>query len=475
MSSYADQMNWCSNPGHVGHDGLYFKSQIDLALSWTTVATEGGNSFDLLARLSSAPRSTDIPADATTTTDITIGGSVTSDLDVSGDRDWIRVELVAGQTYQFSLDGTGASPLADPKLDLRDSDGNLLASNDDGGPGLNSLLTFTATTTGTYYLDAHAYSTETGTYTLTASESSGGGSSSSGTPLQSIDWGSQVSSTAVTVYFATAGETFDGETAGADWTAAEKAAAMAAFGVFADVSNLTFTETADQGNATFTLVKATLDGSTLGYFNPPGTANAGVGVFNHTHSTWTDASLQPGGYAFVTLMHEFGHGLGMAHPHDDGGTSTVMNGVTAAQGSTGASSLNQGVFTTMTYNDGWFTGPLGTSSSNNYGWQGTLGPLDIALIQQKLRHTHVVQCRQYQLRFVHNQCRGHDVSGHLGYRWHRHNQLLRFIQRHHRPASRNADRCHRRRWLCVLRVGCHRRIHHREWRRDRERVRRVRK
>ena len=356
------------------------------ASAWFGSQARSGGGFDvpfpdIVPSLSlEIPAAGDIPGNDTTTTSITLGGSVQSAIETSGDHDWIRVELVAGQNYQFALSGTGGGALSDPFLHLRDSNGSAVASNDDGGPGLNSLINFAATTSGTYYLDAHAYSNETGDYTLTATQTA---PPAPEIITDSIDWGTQVSGTAFTVYFATTGQRFDGETAAENWSAAEKAAAMAAFGVYSDVANITFTETSSKATATFVLVKATMAPDTLGYFNPPGETNAGVGVFNHTSSTWTNQGLLPGGYAFVTLIHEFGHGLGLAHPHDDGGTSSVMSGVTSAFGSYGTAGLNQGVFTTMSYNDGWATGPNGTGSANGYGWQGTLGPLDIALIQAK--------------------------------------------------------------------------------------------
>jgi serralysin len=326
---------------------------------------------------SSAAEVGDIPGNATTTTTLAVGSNLTSTIGTNGDRDWVEIQLVAGQTYEFTMNGVGGNRLSDPFLHLRDSAGQIIVGNDDGGPGLNSLITYTATTTGTHYLDAHAYSNQTGNYRLTATEV---------VPpavTDSIDWGSQVSGTALTVYFARSGERFDGERAGANWTAAEKAAAMKAWGVFSDITNLTFVETNDQSSATFTLVKANLGGGALGYFNPPGETGAGIGVFNHTSSTWTNAGLQQGGYAFITLIHEFGHALGLAHPHDDGGTSTVMSGVTGPFNSYGTFGLNQGVFTTMSYNDGWATGPNGLTNSNNFGWQGTLSPLDIAVLQAK--------------------------------------------------------------------------------------------
>jgi Ca2+-binding RTX toxin-like protein len=74
--------------------------------------------------------------------------------------------------------------------------------------------------------------------------------------------------------------------------------------------------------------------------------------------------------------------MGMAHPHDNGGNSMVMNGVEDS-GDSGQFDLNQGVWTVMTYNDGWPEGPHGASDSNNYGWSGTLMAFDVAVLQDK--------------------------------------------------------------------------------------------
>ena len=56
--------------------------------------------------------------------------------------------------------------LSDTTLALRNSAGTQLAFNDDGGPGLDSRIEFTATAGGTYYLDVGGFSANTGTYTL---------------------------------------------------------------------------------------------------------------------------------------------------------------------------------------------------------------------------------------------------------------------------------------------------------------------
>ena len=106
-------------------------------------------------------------ANTTATTGVVnIGSSTTGRIDFGGDSDWFRVNLVQGTTYQFAENRT---TLADPVLTLRNSVGTVLTSNDDGGGNLNSLITYTATSTGVHFLDARGFSsTDTGTYTVTA-------------------------------------------------------------------------------------------------------------------------------------------------------------------------------------------------------------------------------------------------------------------------------------------------------------------
>ena len=206
----------------------------------------------------------------------------------------------------------------------------------------------------------------------------------SGTLLDSIDWGTEVTPTnnVIKVYFAKNGETFDGVSS-KGWSAYEKQQAMEALGVFEDIIDVTFEQVSSPGNADFKLV-TTKNVGWLGYFNPPGTQNEGVGVFNKDGAGWNNkGGLEQGGYGFITLIHEFGHAMGLAHPHDTGGSSPIMHGVTSAFGDYGNSKLNQGVFTPMSYNDGWPAGPDGAGSSNKFGWQGTMMALDIALLQQK--------------------------------------------------------------------------------------------
>ncbi|MFD1702464.1 pre-peptidase C-terminal domain-containing protein [Methylopila henanensis] len=323
-----------------------------------------------------------IPGDATTTETIAVGGSEVGYIGPdSSDEDWYGVTLTEGETYTVSLAASGDGEL-DPYLYVYDLAGGLLYANDDSGEGLNSSLTFTATYTGQYYLGAAAYLSggNIGEYTLSIDID---------VPpppadlLDSIDWGTQVSTqdNVIRVYFAADGETFDGETS-IGWSAYEITQAMLAFETYAHILDVTFEIVDDVVSSDFQLVLDLDDPGSLGYFNPPGEINAGVGWFNADGVGWSDG-LEQGGYGFITLIHEYGHGLGLAHPHDNGGTSVIMDGVTGPFGSYGVADLNQGVFTTMSYNDAWPLGPLGLSGTYAYGWQGTPMALDIAVLQEK--------------------------------------------------------------------------------------------
>ena len=83
--------------------------------------------------------------------------------------DWVAVTLRAGQTYTFSLDSAEIGGIDDPYLMLHDAQGRFLQGNDDANGSSNSQITFTATRSGTYYLEATAYEDDDrGAYDLKA-------------------------------------------------------------------------------------------------------------------------------------------------------------------------------------------------------------------------------------------------------------------------------------------------------------------
>ena len=120
--------------------------------------------------------SDDYTATILTTGTVAVGGASTGEIEIAGDRDWFAVELVAGRTYQFDLRGspTGDGTLSDTFLrrildaqgNKSHGDGSHRTYNDDFGSSVNSRVTFTATESGTYYIETSGDRDETGTYTL---------------------------------------------------------------------------------------------------------------------------------------------------------------------------------------------------------------------------------------------------------------------------------------------------------------------
>ena len=102
------------------------------------------------------------------------GGAGTGTINYTGDRDVFAVNLTAGQTYHFEMQGSPSSngTLADSYLRVMTSvlgTGTVVAADDDGGVGLDSRVVFTPTTSGTYYLQAGGYGDAyTGTYRVFA-------------------------------------------------------------------------------------------------------------------------------------------------------------------------------------------------------------------------------------------------------------------------------------------------------------------
>ena len=116
-----------------------------------------------------------IAGDTSTTSTIAFGQTRVSLIDFQGDQDWYRINVTAGQEFQIDLIGFGVSGIEDTYLRLFDANGNLIAQDDDGGTGLFSQLTGTATVTGTYYISAGGFSSagfgrNTGEYRLTVIE-----------------------------------------------------------------------------------------------------------------------------------------------------------------------------------------------------------------------------------------------------------------------------------------------------------------
>ena len=107
---------------------------------------------------------------------VVTGGSASGTTNYNGDADLFNPALVAGLTYTIELRGadSGGGSLQDPYLYLLDSGGNLLSYDDDSGAGLDSRIVYTSTSSGTHFLETHAFGNfNTGTYTISVSEGVG--------------------------------------------------------------------------------------------------------------------------------------------------------------------------------------------------------------------------------------------------------------------------------------------------------------
>ncbi len=94
--------------------------------------------------------------------------------DTSLDHDWLAVTLIAGHDYEFSGRAVlGSGSLNDVAIDLRDSSRTILDSQGvvDAGTSAASMFTYTATSSGTGYLDISAGgsnpTSQTGQYFVT--------------------------------------------------------------------------------------------------------------------------------------------------------------------------------------------------------------------------------------------------------------------------------------------------------------------
>jgi hypothetical protein len=95
----------------------------------------------------------------------TAGEPRTSQIGSDGDVDWFVLETVEGRPYRINVDGVDETPLADPYVTLYDSNGTEIASDDDGGAGLNSYLYYQAAVGGPIFIGVSSFGdTGTGRY-----------------------------------------------------------------------------------------------------------------------------------------------------------------------------------------------------------------------------------------------------------------------------------------------------------------------
>ena len=249
----------------------------------------------------------DVPGDASTSFSIAVGAPLDGVLEAKTDHDWYAVQLVAGTRYRVTLDGVAFSDYAsleDPYIYLRDSSGNLLKQDDDGGPGRDSLLNWIAPSSGLYFLDVGAWNEDyVGGYRLAISEFT--------TPAYSLD---QIADFLTTGFWNSGGHRWD--TSGDNvitynvtaLTNEGQTLARAAFQTWANVTNLMFEEVTAGGDIPF-------DDNESGVFAGGTWSNGLITSMRVNVSTSWLASYgtMVDSYSFQTYVHEIGHALGLGH------------------------------------------------------------------------------------------------------------------------------------------------------------------
>lgn len=321
-------------------------------------------------------------------------GSLTATLDVSGDNadtlalipggdaasDWYLVDLDAGDTLLVSADSTTEDE--DALVRVYDDEGTLI------GSGYATELQVEVDDGGTYFIEVSSHAEMTEDSLQIGSLAADGVP----TPLDAIRGNTQLNDDdTVLVYFAEAGDTYRQLffTYTADGTTAyEQAQYFSVFEGIEEFADIDFEITTDREAADLEIATGNIpgggSGTILGLFNFPNSNGDGKwGILNNTFEGYSDApggSLDTGGFMYGVALHEFGHGLGLGHPHDTGNGSDVMLGVDNSD-DMGAFDLNQPAFTSMTYVEGSpQTGAAAVDASN--GHQATYGALDIAVLQE---------------------------------------------------------------------------------------------
>jgi serralysin len=246
----------------------------------------------------------DIPGNSSTTATVTVGSTTNGTLETFGDHDWFRITLTAGESITVTVNGV---TLEDPYLYVRDSAGNLLYENDDInlGTNRNSQLSFTATYSGTYFIDVGAWDEGyTGDYQVVVN-------TYTPPPVASVE---QIADQLVEGFWGGSDHHFNVTQGGSltvnitALTAAGQTLARAALSEWTEIIGVNFVEVSTAAQITF-------DDNEPGAFSDSIWSGGIISSSTVNVSTQWLAQYGTGTntYSFQTYIHEIGHALGLGH------------------------------------------------------------------------------------------------------------------------------------------------------------------
>ncbi len=286
--------------------------------------------FSAAGPLPTVIESVDAANDTSTFYVLQAGQTAQGNIAFNSDRDFYAVNLVAGQTYSFAMTGTGVFNVVDPYLRLMDSTGTTeLIHDDDSLPGNNSVFSYTAASSGTYYISAGSFAdTGTGQYGISftaGTRPSFDFSMGAGVIDADASWNNFPGGGAVVTYaFRLSPATYTAGTHNiasfTPLTATEMDAVRATLQAWSEASGITFVEVNPGGysdSATMLFGNYTDNDGAGAFAYFPGstssTAQAGD-VWLNTNSIPAGSVISPGSYAYNAIMHEIGHAIGLSHP-----------------------------------------------------------------------------------------------------------------------------------------------------------------